>query len=205
MAYKREEYHFLLLSAAATMDEALTREEKSQLCSLLGIARHCYGNYPLMKSSYRKACLQNHPDKGGDQDTMTTLNVLWGKFQSSVYDMRRSFPSTEEVSAPCFWDSDFPTLNDRIKGGFKIFFWRGPSCFEKSGRESMCTCVCCRLHRQHFSLKLLKRKNCLVWGECLCLSCFLLWFGFPRTWECIDEWQKIILHTDFRLLHLQLY
>ncbi|AGA82583.1 large T antigen [Alphapolyomavirus cardiodermae] len=78
------------------MDTALSAYDKLQLCELLGIPRHCYGNYPLMKSSYRQACLKHHPDKGGDDNTMTLLNVLWGKFQTGVYEMRRQFPSFEE-------------------------------------------------------------------------------------------------------------
>ncbi|AGA82586.1 small T antigen [Alphapolyomavirus cardiodermae] len=187
------------------MDTALSAYDKLQLCELLGIPRHCYGNYPLMKSSYRQACLKHHPDKGGDDNTMTLLNVLWGKFQTGVYEMRRQFPSFEEVSAPSFWEQDFPTLADKVACGLKVPFYRGPSCLKKKTKDSVCSCVSCRLHRQHHSLKLLTKSNCLVWGQCLCLSCFLLWFGFPLTWECVGEWQKIILHTDFRLLHLQLY
>lgn len=187
------------------MDSALTRTERTQLCHLLEIPAHCFGNFPMMKDRYRQACLRHHPDKGGDPRTMTLLNSLWQKFTTAVYEMRRQFPSMEEVSAPSFWEEDFPTLGDRIRGGMRLFFWRGPNCFLKNTSQSMCVCVCCRLHRQHFSLKLLLAKDCLVWGECLCLSCFLLWFGLPPTWECIEAWQKIIEHTDFRLLHLLLY
>lgn len=187
------------------MDSALSSSERKELCLLLGIPKHCYGNYPLMKSKYKSACLKNHPDKGGDEQTMQKLNVLWGKFQASIYDMRRDFPSFDEVSAPFFWELDFPTLSDRMAGGFRISFWKGPGCFKKNTRDSLCPCVSCRLHRQHFSLKLLKKKQCVVWGECYCVSCYLLWFGFPLTWETVDEWQRIIMHTDFRLLHLQLY
>ncbi|AGA82606.1 small T antigen [Otomops polyomavirus KY157] len=187
------------------MDSALTSAEKKQLCSLLQIPRHCYGNFPLMKSSFKTACLRNHPDKGGDPEVMKELTCLWQKFSCSVYEMRRHFPTYDEVSAPCFTDMDFPTLADKMRCGFRILFFKGPNCLKKNTRDSLCNCVSCRLHRQHFSLKLLTKSNCLVWGQCLCLSCFLLWFGFPLTWETVGEWQKIIEHTDFQLLHLQLY
>ncbi|UYP65709.1 small tumor antigen [Eptesicus serotinus polyomavirus 1] len=186
------------------MDQALNREEKDTLCELLGIPRKCYGNYPLMKSSFRQACLKFHPDKGGDEALMQRLNSLWQRFQQAVYQLRRDLASSFEVSA-CFWECPAPTLEERMKWGFKALFWKGPCCFLKSSLHSRCNCICCRLHRQHFSIKLLRNKRCLVWGECLCLSCFLLYFGFPPTWECIEEWQKVILHTDFSLLHLQLY
>ncbi|AFP94188.1 small t-antigen [bat polyomavirus 2c] len=184
------------------MDHALSSEERKELCNLLGIARHCYGNYPLMKSNFKHACLKYHPDKGGDQEKMARLNFLWQKFLSYFMEMRRNIP---EVSAPSFWEDDFPTLKDQIRCGLKLIFLKGPGCLHMCARESKCTCVCCRLHRQHRSLKALKSKNCLVWGECLCLSCFLLWFGFPTTWETIEEWQKIIENTESRFLHLQLY
>ncbi|UYR20763.1 small tumor antigen [Myotis daubentonii polyomavirus 1] len=187
------------------MDSALTHREKKELCRLLELPRHCYGNYPMMRDRYRSACLRLHPDKGGDLEAMTLLNSLWQKFTAAVYEMRRQFPTLDEVSAPTFFEQDFPTLGDRMRGGLKLFFWRGPNCFKMNTSQSMCVCICCRLHRQHYSFKLLSEKNCLVWGECFCLSCFLLWFGFPLTWECIEEWQKIIEHTDFRLLHLLLY
>ncbi|AFP94196.1 small t-antigen [bat polyomavirus 4b] len=184
------------------MDRALSSEEKRQLCRLLGIARHCYGNYTLMKAHFRSACLKYHPDKGGDQEKMSELNALWQKFLAYSLELRRDIP---EVSGPFFWETDFPTLKDKIRCGLKLIFLRGPGCLKKCARDSVCTCVYCRLHRQHSSLKALKSKNCLVWGECLCYSCFLLWFGFPITWETFEEWQKIIEHTECHLLHLHLY
>lgn len=159
-----------------------------------------------MKCSYRQACLKLHPDKGGNEALMQRLNSLWQRFQYAVYQMRKDLYTSLEVSTPQWpWEVPVQTLDERIKLGFKCVMWRGPNCFLKSSLYSTCNCVCCRLHRQHFSIKLLKKKSCLVWGECFCLSCFLLWYGVPPTWECIEEWQKIILFTDFHLLHLQLY
>lgn len=187
------------------MDTALTSTEKRELCNLLDIPRKCYGNFPLMKQKYKNACLRLHPDKGGDENQMTTLNVLWGKFHTSMYGMRRDYPSFEEVSSPNFWEEDFPTLHAKIRGGYKASFFKSPSCVQKQGKKSLCPCISCSLQRQHQIIKQHKKKPCLVWGECFCVSCYLLWFGFPLTWECLEEWQKIIEHTDCRLLHLHLY
>ncbi|UYP65710.1 large tumor antigen [Eptesicus serotinus polyomavirus 1] len=78
------------------MDQALNREEKDTLCELLGIPRKCYGNYPLMKSSFRQACLKFHPDKGGDEALMQRLNSLWQRFQQAVYQLRRDLASSFE-------------------------------------------------------------------------------------------------------------
>ncbi|AFP94187.1 large T-antigen [bat polyomavirus 2c] len=78
------------------MDHALSSEERKELCNLLGIARHCYGNYPLMKSNFKHACLKYHPDKGGDQEKMARLNFLWQKFLSYFMEMRRNIPEEDE-------------------------------------------------------------------------------------------------------------
>ncbi|AKQ44358.1 121 T antigen [Sus scrofa polyomavirus 1] len=66
------------------MDIALTREERKELSELLDLAPHCFGNIPMMKFCYRKACLRLHPDKGGDAGKMQRLNELWQTFQQSI-------------------------------------------------------------------------------------------------------------------------
>ncbi|AFP94195.1 large T-antigen [bat polyomavirus 4b] len=78
------------------MDRALSSEEKRQLCRLLGIARHCYGNYTLMKAHFRSACLKYHPDKGGDQEKMSELNALWQKFLAYSLELRRDIPEDDQ-------------------------------------------------------------------------------------------------------------
>ncbi|AGA82607.1 large T antigen [Otomops polyomavirus KY157] len=105
------------------MDSALTSAEKKQLCSLLQIPRHCYGNFPLMKSSFKTACLRNHPDKGGDPEVMKELTCLWQKFSCSVYEMRRHFPTYDEEDddedTPLYGTSAFRTWWGRKQHGHR--------------------------------------------------------------------------------------
>ncbi|WAA14054.1 Large T antigen [Pumfec polyomavirus LSF128] len=70
------------------MDGVLSSAERRQLCSLLDLAPNHYGNIPLMKSAYKKACLRLHPDKGGDPTSMMTLNALWHKFTVTITELR---------------------------------------------------------------------------------------------------------------------
>ncbi|AGA82588.1 large T antigen [Eidolon polyomavirus 1] len=78
------------------MDTALTRVEKKKLCFLLDLPPQCYGNVPMMKSRYKRACLKLHPDKGGEDLLMKELNMLWQKFQEGIFNLRRDIPSFEE-------------------------------------------------------------------------------------------------------------
>ncbi|AQX36241.1 large T antigen [LI polyomavirus] len=72
------------------MDAVLTTPERRQLCLLLDISPQEYGNIPLMKNAFKKACLKHHPDKGGDPVLMMQLNSLWGKFTTSLTEARAS-------------------------------------------------------------------------------------------------------------------
>ncbi|AGA82591.1 small T antigen [Eidolon polyomavirus 1] len=186
------------------MDTALTRVEKKKLCFLLDLPPQCYGNVPMMKSRYKRACLKLHPDKGGEDLLMKELNMLWQKFQEGIFNLRRDIPSFEEVSTT-HWEVCPLTLADFIANGYRGKFCLSAACLNNRQRESLCKCICCKLHRQHCSLKILRKKNCLVWGECFCYWCFLEWFGFPNNWESFDWWQKILEETEFELLHLRLY
>ncbi|AKQ44359.1 161 T antigen [Sus scrofa polyomavirus 1] len=91
------------------MDIALTREERKELSELLDLAPHCFGNIPMMKFCYRKACLRLHPDKGGDAGKMQRLNELWQTFQQSIDCLRNG----ENAGFYSFQDSA-PPLPPRL-------------------------------------------------------------------------------------------
>ncbi|AKQ44361.1 156 T antigen [Sus scrofa polyomavirus 1] len=104
------------------MDIALTREERKELSELLDLAPHCFGNIPMMKFCYRKACLRLHPDKGGDAGKMQRLNELWQTFQQSIDCLRNGenagFYSFQLPNRRlCIWRFPvFPVLLKKIPG-----------------------------------------------------------------------------------------
>ncbi|AKQ44357.1 303 T antigen [Sus scrofa polyomavirus 1] len=136
------------------MDIALTREERKELSELLDLAPHCFGNIPMMKFCYRKACLRLHPDKGGDAGKMQRLNELWQTFQQSIDCLRNgenagfySFQDEDPIyGTPHFkhwWQSQqrtgyrfedhFPTPDGATFGGSHLHF---PSSRSWSSRGS---------------------------------------------------------------------
>ncbi|WAA14055.1 Small T antigen [Pumfec polyomavirus LSF128] len=177
------------------MDGVLSSAERRQLCSLLDLAPNHYGNIPLMKSAYKKACLRLHPDKGGDPTSMMTLNALWHKFTVTITELR----SPNFQVSTIFWGME-NSLQLALGTTIKRKFIQNPCCIK--AKEPTCRCITCSLARQHSKWKTLKNKKCLVWGECLCYRCFLIWFGEAESWDSFDKWQKIILHTDLDLLNL---
>ncbi|ASH97632.1 large T antigen [Giant panda polyomavirus] len=88
------------------MDAVLTKAEKDELMSLLGLAPTCYGNLPLMQQKYKKASLKFHPDKGGDEEKMKRLNCLFGKVYNSFSDLR------DQPRGSCS-SQDIPTYGTR--------------------------------------------------------------------------------------------
>nr|QNG40878.1 large T antigen [Bovine polyomavirus 2] len=92
------------------MDSILSRQEKRELCDLLEIPHHCYGNIPMMKAQYKKMCLLYHPDKGGDGAKMVKLNSLWTSFQDEVTKLRAevNFFSYQE-NEPIYGTPQFKT------------------------------------------------------------------------------------------------
>ncbi|BAQ55564.1 large T antigen [bat polyomavirus 5b1] len=66
------------------MDKFMDREELRELCELLQIPPHCYGNLPMMKINYKKMSKIYHPDKGGDAEKMKRMNELWQKLQDEL-------------------------------------------------------------------------------------------------------------------------
>ncbi|WAA14045.1 Small T antigen [Lyfec polyomavirus MAF4] len=182
------------------MDSVLSRQEKKELCGLLDMPLHCFGNVPMMKDRFKKACLKHHPDKGGDGAKMMRLNCLWSNFQQEMTKLRAEANySTFQVSSQLFWDLEFNTLKDYL-GQCKTRFLKGPSCL--TSKSCFCRCITCRLNKQHRDIKDVTERKCLVWGQCFCYHCYLLWFGFPPNWESFDWWQEIIMNTDMHLLRL---
>lgn len=188
------------------MDIVLSREERVELCLLLDLPQHCFGNLPMMKFYFRKACLKLHPDKGGDQVKMQRLNELWTCFQESIDCLRNGESAgyyAFQVSNPLMWDVETATLEEVMGSNLtpqKLV--KGPAC--KRGREPVkdCRCFTCKFSKQHKDIKKEKKKRCLVWGECFCYWCYLLWFGFPDDWDSFDWWLEIIKKTELSILNI---
>lgn len=159
----------------------------------------------MMKFHYRKACLKLHPDKGGNPQKMQRLNFLWQHFQESLDCLRNGEGAgiySFQVKYPYYASGGLFTLQEVL--GERLTpskLLRGPGCKFNKGPVT-CRCVTCKLNQQHRELKKSRNKPCLVWGECFCYSCYLLWFGFPETWESFDWWMEIIKQTEMSLLNL---
>ncbi|AHZ11646.1 large T antigen [New Jersey polyomavirus-2013] len=72
------------------MEKVLEKSDKEMLIELLGIPRYAYGNFPIMKTAYKRASKIYHPDKGGSSEKMMLLNSLWQKFQEGLIEVRDS-------------------------------------------------------------------------------------------------------------------
>ncbi|AQX36242.1 small T antigen [LI polyomavirus] len=177
------------------MDAVLTTPERRQLCLLLDISPQEYGNIPLMKNAFKKACLKHHPDKGGDPVLMMQLNSLWGKFTTSLTEARAS---TYQAST-LFWEIDNP-LKNLLGPVIKRPFLKSPHCI--NSKFYNCRCIVCSLSDQHSSLKILQKKKCLIWGECYCYYCFVTWFGLPGNSATFEDYKNLILEMDVDLLNL---
>jgi hypothetical protein len=42
-------------------------------------------SYEAAKAAYRKACLELHPDHGGDLTKMSELNAIWSQVEKGIY------------------------------------------------------------------------------------------------------------------------
>lgn len=171
--------------------------------SLLELAPACYGNFPLMQQKYKKASLKLHPDKGGDEEKMKRLNSLFSKVVTSLAELRdqpRSFSSQVNLLDKLFFTAgDYygPQFDKKMVKDFDL------CC--KQGLSLSCRCVCCRLERQHLQLKKEKSKPCLVWGECLCFSCYRHWFGLDLNAETLHWWKYCIWRLPMGWLNLGKY
>nr|CBX23445.1 large T antigen [Chimpanzee polyomavirus] len=72
------------------MDKVLEKSDREMLIELLGIPSYAFGNFPIMKTAYKRASKIYHPDKGGSSEKMMLLNSLWQKFQEGLVDIRGS-------------------------------------------------------------------------------------------------------------------
>ncbi|BBG62102.1 small T antigen [Rhinolophus pearsonii polyomavirus 2] len=179
------------------MDRFLSRDEMKELMDLLNVPAHCYGNMAMLKINYKKMSKIYHPDKGGDAAKMKRMNELWQKLADNICSARQE--SGYQVSAWLF--GDFQTCKDFLGPKFKDKVCKVyPNCVLSPKEE--CTCLVCMLARQHRIYKIWKRQPCMVWGECFCYKCFLLWFGLPENEESISWWAQIIGDTELHLLNL---
>ncbi|QLH64630.1 LT Antigen [California sea lion polyomavirus 2] len=87
------------------MESVLTKEEKTELLQLLELNPSCYGNVPLMQAKYKRAALKYHPDKGGDEEKMKRLNVLFTKFFSGCAYLREDNPTPTYEDIPQYGTS----------------------------------------------------------------------------------------------------
>ncbi|ADV15634.1 small T antigen protein [Human polyomavirus IPPyV] len=183
------------------MDQTLSLEERNELMDLLQLTRAAWGNLSLMKKAYKTVSKIYHPDKGGNPEKMQRLNELFQKLQVTLLEIRSNCGSSSSQVAWYFWDENFRTLgaflgekfNQRIIGGY-------PDCITYN--KPSCCCIVCLLKQQHKSTKINKKKPCLVWGECFCYKCYLLWFGFPEDFTSFNYWTLLMRNMDLSLLRL---
>ncbi|AJA41152.1 small T antigen [Tadarida brasiliensis polyomavirus 1] len=178
------------------MDSLLEKHEREKLLQLLNLSPNCFSNFPIMKQAYKKASKRLHPDKGGNNEQMMLLNSLWHRYQEGLIDLRSSQVCV--LGLTDLWDI---TLEEFYGERLKELLLKTPQCFQKG--LSTCNCFCSRLNNQHEILKEVKKKKCLVWGECFCYFCFHLWYGLPHNWETFDLWASVIAQMPKSLLHLE--
>ncbi|ARK19243.1 small t protein [Betapolyomavirus canis] len=164
------------------MDNTLPREEAKELMSLLGLDMCVWGNLPLIRKAYLKQCKELHPDKGGDEEKMKRMNVLYKKLQDKINEIHGSNAWTyvpEEVG-DCGWHE---------------FLCKDWNLCAVQRLTAACSCLMCDLRRLH-SHRSVGRKP-LVWIDCYCFDCFRTWFGLDLTWATCLMWQKVLSLTNF--------
>nr|AWD33780.1 713T protein [Panthera leo polyomavirus 1] len=119
------------------MDHILTREESKRLMELLNLPMTEYGNFPLMRRAFLKACKILHPDKGGNAEQAQELISLYRKLEESLPSLnpQESF-TTDQVSVS----------SDTM--GFYLKDWK--ACIKGN---PLCMCLFCLLKESH------SRKN----------------------------------------------
>ncbi|BAX01883.1 small T antigen [Miniopterus schreibersii polyomavirus 2] len=168
------------------MDRLLERDERKQLVQLLEVTPQAYYNVSLMRTAFKRVCRKLHPDKGGDPRQMTLLNSLWQRYQEGVIRLR-----TTQVGVRKQLDIWDVCLEDCYSmSQLRDLMLKSPHCLVKA--KSSCNCLASTLINQHFDIKKAQGKKCLVWGECLCIFCFTLWFGCSPTWETFELWAKTV-------------
>ncbi|AHZ11648.1 small T antigen [New Jersey polyomavirus-2013] len=178
------------------MEKVLEKSDKEMLIELLGIPRYAYGNFPIMKTAYKRASKIYHPDKGGSSEKMMLLNSLWQKFQEGLIEVRDSEVCQVSFS-DCYDSSLLKCCSPKV---FHELFLRSPQCLLKG--PTSCSCITSCLYNQHRQIKLCGKKRCLTWGNCFCFSCFILWFGLRETWKTFEIWKHVIAQMPAALLQL---
>lgn len=187
------------------MDKLLTREERRELLSLLGLPSNSWGDMAAIQKAYRGACRRYHPDKGGCEQTMKRLTELFTKAYDSLSELRTGRGATWDGQQVCCL-YDYTTIFDFLgeeKAREKLM--SNFSCY--TGKNTMCRCFFCLLRMQHKNCKIFGNKKCLVWGECFCFYCYQQWFDSTEDFTGVKEWGEQIfsLHLDILMLwyHLQ--
>ena len=183
------------------MDKLLGRSEVKELMDLIGLNMACWGNLPLIQHKVRMACKKYHPDKGGDPEKMQRLNVLKDKLQATLRNAQSGGSpiwhySSDEVS---FWDLDL-TVGEFLGPEWnRKKLWDFNLCVRQGLRA--CCCIHCLLKRKH-KKKRKEQKRPLVWGDCWCFGCYLMWFGVPCNEEAFMWWSHIIYQTPMDVVNL---
>lgn len=183
------------------MDKPLSRAEKQELVDLLGIPANIFGHIPIMKVSYREACRKYHPDKGGDPEKMQRLNSLWQKMENAIYATRQESTVAEPEASTTRHLIEKWTVKDVLgKQGMHHLIRVYPLCKDYGIKD--CVCITCILHRQHLTIKQYLNKQCLLWGQCFCYKCCILWFGLEDRVSSFDWWLDLIKEIEWALLDI---
>ncbi|AWD33774.1 small T antigen [Panthera leo polyomavirus 1] len=166
------------------MDHILTREESKRLMELLNLPMTEYGNFPLMRRAFLKACKILHPDKGGNAEQAQELISLYRKLEESLPSLnpQESF-TTDQVSVS----------SDTM--GFYLKDWK--ACIKGN---PLCMCLFCLLKESHSRKN--KNRRPKVWGACYCFECYILWFGLEYTYYVCCSWMGIIANLPFGSLNI---
>ncbi|ALN69894.1 STAg [Betapolyomavirus secumuris] len=160
------------------MDHQLTREESQRLMHLLKLPMEQYGNFPLMRKAFLRACKIVHPDKGGSDELSQELISLYRRLEESLPCLStQDFIETDKV---CLIEK-IDYLTDWINCNF----------------ENCNKCLYCRLWNNHKSDRFPK-----VWGYCLCYKCYIIWFGLEPCHFVFQSWMQIIALTPFCALNI---
>ncbi|AAA46551.1 T-antigen [Betapolyomavirus secumuris] len=98
------------------MDHQLTREESQRLMHLLKLPMEQYGNFPLMRKAFLRACKIVHPDKGGSDELSQELISLYRRLEESLPCLStQDFIETDILQIPSYgtpeWDEWWKEFN----------------------------------------------------------------------------------------------
>lgn len=191
------------------MESPLNREETKEFMDLLNIHASFYGNVSVIRKAYIKAVKTLHPDKGGDEEKMKRLSVLYKKYCDGVVknnaegvaeDLDCSFDCTEvfkNVEYAIFSNVPKSTTMGQMYGDQvkEKICANWDLCSRFSRRQ--CGCVLCTLRGRHRekTKRFRHKKGPLYWLRCYCLKCFCEWFGFPMSFDAFTFWAAIIEDT----------